>query len=227
MKRRLILAHWIIDYAYRVRGEVQMYRYRKVPTHFPISKQRKSPIIFLSGFTLRWGFLKHLADQLSLDDYPVYVVQELKNNIGDIPKSAAKVKTIMDINNLKNVIIIGHSKGGLIGKYLLIHHNQDNQIKTVIAIASPFSGTTLARKIPFPSFKEVADKSKMIKEMATNNKVNSKIISVFPAFDNHVWPQGSSFLQGAKNVELKVKGHHRIVFDKGTQQVIIDCIKNL
>lgn len=204
-----------------------MYRYRKIPDHFPISKEHKHPIIFLSGLTLRWGFLKHLADTLSHDDYPVYVVPDLKNSILAIPACAEKVNEIIDKNNLKDVTIVGFSKGGLIGKYLLAHFNSDERIKKVIAIATPFSGTSLARFFPIKSFMEVGAKAKIIKDLTQHKNINKKIISIYPSFDNHVWPQGGSFLPGAKNIELKVKGHHRIIFDKETQRLIVDCIEHL
>lgn len=200
--------------------------------HPPLSyiqngKKNKSPIILLTGLTLKWGFLKQLGDKLSYLGYPIYVVEKLGSNILTIPESAGYIKEIIDKNDLRNVIIIGHSKGGLVGKYLLVNNNSDNRIKKEIALAAPFLGTTLAAFIPVESFKEVLPTSPVIKELNRHTDINKYIISIYPSFDNHIWPQGGSILQGARNIKMDVKGHHKIVFDKKTQEKIIDCIEKL
>lgn len=220
--------YWFVDYLYRVLGEIQMHVFQTPPAYFIQNAQKdKSPIILLAGLTLKWGFLKQIGDILSSRGFPIYIVPKLGSNLQTIPKSAALVREIIDKNDLKNVIIIGHSKGGLIGKYLLIHHNSDHRIKNLLAIASPFSGTSLAKFVPARSFKEVSPTSPVIQELSERTDVNKKIISIFPSFDNHIWPQGGSNLPGAKNIKVKVKGHHRILFDNATKKTIINCIKNL
>lgn len=153
-------------------------------------------VILVPGLAFRWGFLKHLGDKISSRGYPVYVVPELGSNLLDISKSAKFVREILEENNLNNVIIVTHSKGGLIGKYLLIHENNDNRIKGVIAVATPFSGTSLGQLLPHPAFRELIAEGKLIKALKLNKSVNSKIVSIYPLFDNHIYPQGGgSYLE--------------------------------
>ncbi len=185
---------------------------------------KKVPIILIPGISNKWGFLKHLGDKISTKGHPVYIVNELKFNVFDIPTSAKIVREIIDKNNLEKAIIVGHSKGGLIGKYFLVHENKDEKVKGLIAIATPFSGSKLANQIPGKAHKELAPQSKVIGELNSYKEVNSKIISIMPEFDNHVWHEKGSFLSGAINIKVKTKGHHKIIFDKDVIKKIVELL---
>ena len=202
-----------------------MFIHKNPPEHylgFVINK--KAPIILIPGISNKWGFLKHLGDSISAKGHPVYIVNELKFNVFDIPTSVKIIRGIIDKNNLEKVIIVGHSKGGLIGKYFLVHENKDEKVKGLIAIATPFSGSKLANQIPGKAHKEMAPESKVIGELNFHKEVNSKIVSIMPEFDNHIWSEKGSFLSGATNITIKVKGHHKIVFDKSVISKIIELI---
>lgn len=109
--------------------------------------------------------MKHIEDRISLSGHPTYIVPKLGHNFASIPKAARvvhkavlevvpkyrhivphiqykarRVREIIDKHNAENVVLVAHSKGGLIGKYVLIHFNQDKKIKGMVAIATPFSG---------------------------------------------------------------------------------------
>lgn len=218
-------AYWIIDYYYLLYGIYLMLLHKNPPKHYlDFVVKGKSPVILIPGISNKWGFLKHLGDSISLKGHPVYVASELKFNFLDIPTSAKIVRNIIDKNNLKEVVIVGHSKGGLIGKYLLTHENKDGKIKKVIAIGAPFSGSKLAKTSLRKSFKELMPESKILQELNSNTQVNSKIISIMPAFDNHVWSEKGSRLLGATNITVPTKGHHKIVFDKDVIKKIIELL---
>ena len=218
--------YWIVDYYYLLYGYLLMLIHKNPPGHFlNFVLKGKAPIILIPGISNKWGFLKHLGDRISHKGHPVYVASKLQFNFFDIPTSAKIVREIIDDNKLENVVLIAHSKGGLIGKYLLIHENKDNKIKGLIAIATPFSGSTLAKIFSRKSHGELAPESKIIQELDSQKEVNSKIVSIMPQFDNHVWSEKGSFLEGAVNIKVAVKGHHKIVFDKDVIKKIIELIE--
>lgn len=218
--------HWIIDYFYLLRGYLSMLIHKNPPSHYlDFVVKGKVPIILIPGISNKWGFLKYLGDKISAKGHPVYIVPKLKFNSFDIPTSAKIVREIIDKNNLENAVIIGHSKGGLIGKYFLIHENKDNKIKGLIAIGTPFSGSGLAKRFPRISFKELTPESKIIQELNFHKEVDSKIISIMPEFDNHIWHEKGSFLEGALNIKVPTKGHHKILFDKDVIKKIIELIE--
>jgi pimeloyl-ACP methyl ester carboxylesterase len=216
------IGHWIRDYAYFLRGASLAFIYRKPPTHYLGHViQSKKPIVLIPGVFLKWQFLKAVADPLSLQGHPIYAIERIGYNTKEIHASAKLIQDFIKEKNLRHVIIIAHSKGGLIGKYLLAFHNQEERIEKVVAIATPFEGSNLARWMPFRTTKELAPKSMVIGALSERKEVNHKIVSVFGVSDNHVRPVASCYLEGAKNIQIETRGHHQILFDKKLKEVVM------
>lgn len=218
----------IIDYYYALKGFSMMYMYKNPPSHYldNANKEKKS-VIILQGYLNRWGFMKNLADEVSRSGYPVYVFPELKNNLDNVSAASEFIYEEIIKRNIEDIIIVGHSKGGLIGKYILTYLDKKERIRGVIAVATPFNGTTAAEY--FKSFKtnEFQIDSKLIKELGLNTKYNNKIISISALYDNVVRHEKKARLDGAfKNIEVKASGHHKIIFDKKVKELIIDSIKD-
>lgn len=218
------ILYWLVDYAHIAKNWPKMYLHRDPPDHYlGHIVQGKEPVILLAGVTNTWRSLKKIGDKISLEGHPVYIVPNLGRNFKDIESSAKIVEEVIDENHLENVIIIAHSKGGLIGKYLLI---QDKRIKKLVAIATPFAGSYIARIFPHKTLRELSPKSKIIAKISSHTEVDKKIISIIPAFDNHVFPRGSSYLQGAKNIRIRVYGHHTPLFLANVAQKVLDLLKD-
>lgn len=188
----------------------------------------KAPIILIPGILNKWGFMKRLGDKISLLGHPVYIVPELSYNLSSIPASAKILRALIERENLSDAILVAHSKGGLIGKYVLAHHNTDNRVLGMVAIATPFSGSAMVKLIPHDSFKELQEDSKIIKSLGQLGEVNKRIFSVIPEYDNHVWAERGSFLEGAaENIEVPVNGHHKMLFSEAVSQVVLQSIEKL
>ena len=95
----------------------------------------------------------------------------------------------------------------------------------MISIATPYSGSSLAKTIPFLPFRQLFPESPIIKDLKAHNEINNKIISISPIFDNHVWAKEGSFLEGAKNITINKKGHHKILFDKELQDKVLSLLE--
>lgn len=220
---------WIRDYSYLFNAGTTMYFFKNPPKHYlNYTEKGKNPIIILPGILGKWSFMKSLTDKLSLSGYPVYVVPKLRNNLFNIPLSAKLVRDLIEENKIENAIIVAHSKGGLIGKYLLNFENRDKKVLGMVSIAAPFSGSSIVKLIPHKSFLELLPDSYIIKKLKEKSEVNKKIISIIPAFDNHIWSDSGSYLDGAlENVTVSSKGHHKIIFDKGLKDIIIKSINKI
>lgn len=217
---------WIVDYVYLLRGGVAIRR--RPPKHYRhYTKENMVPVILLSGLFLKWHFLRHLGNKISRAGHPTYIVPSLGRNLLSIPWSARLVRELLEEHSLSNVVVVGHSKGGLIGKYLLAHHNNDRRIKAVIAIATPFTGSRLARTVPHNAFRELTHESETIQKLQKTTGVNKRIYSLIPAYDNHVWSDEGSYLKGATNTIIPVRGHHRVVFDKNVQAKVMKILDKL
>ncbi|HVF69344.1 MAG TPA: alpha/beta fold hydrolase [Xanthomonadales bacterium] len=245
---------WVTDYYHMIRGGVAMTIHTSPPSHYlGYVVPEKAPIIIIPGILLRWGFMKHLGDKISHVGHPVYIVPQLKYNLHSIPTSAKIVravtvhaipklgqiipdvaggaKTIRDViekHNLQNAVIVAHSKGGLIGKYLLAHFNKDHRVKGMVAIATPFTGSALAKLIPRNAFDELQEDSKIIHDLEGHTTVNHQIISIFPEYDNHIWAKNASYVEGAlKNIQVNVYGHHKVLFSKQVEKKVLESIEEI
>jgi hypothetical protein len=120
---------WIVDYTHLIKGHGLMFIHHTPPSQYlGHIKEGLVPVIILPGIFGRWAFLKPLADHISLLGHPVYIVPKLGNNLGDIPTSSGIVRDLINEKRIQKAVIVAHSKGGLIGKYLLAHDNQDNAV---------------------------------------------------------------------------------------------------
>ena len=139
---------WIKDYYYGTITLFHTFFFWYIPKKYQAENLRNSPVIIIPGLMSKWNIFRKIIKPLVLQGHPVYEVKGLGRNIIRIADAAKLVRKVIDENNLENVILVGHSKGGLEGKYALAFLNQDNRIKKLVAIASPFAGSILAKKFP-------------------------------------------------------------------------------
>ncbi len=243
---------WAIDYVYMARGNALMTIHKNPPKHYlGYVVAGKAPVILIPGITTKWGFMKRLGDRISLAGHPVYVVPKLQYNIFNIPMSAQKVwnvicditqqtghtssntqeisdkiRVLTETHGIAGAVLVTHSKGGLIGKYLLIHHNHSRQVKGLVAIAAPFSGSRIAHLIPHNAFKELRTDSEIIRELSGHTTVNRRIISIMPEFDNHVL-EGSYLNEALDNIIVPIHGHHKILFNSDVQNKVLESVERL
>lgn len=220
--------HWLLDYFYATYIIGKTFILRVEPKHYTDHiVEAKIPIILISGILEKWHFLKYFADALSELGHPIYVIGHLGYNNKEIFHSAKMVRDFVEEKNLKNIIILAHSKGGLIGKEFLLYHNNDERVIGLIALATPFQGSKIARFMPSRAFRELAYNGSVLKNQNIHTEVNTKIISIYGSFDNHIWPGDSSRLDGAENIEVPVYGHHKILASKKVRKIIMDKVKEI
>lgn len=221
-------AHWAHDYLHALHKHSLSFIYKKPPGHYlGYIEANKCPIILIPGVYEKWHFLKALADPLSRLGHPVYALQRLGYNTKEIHQSAQLILELIGEKDLRNVIILAHSKGGLIGKDLLAFNNKDKRIKKMIAIATPFAGSYAMRFFRHRPFEELHPEHKTIKELQAQEQVNNKVISIFGIFDNHVWPTESCRLSGAKNIQVNSHGHHQILSNKKVKEIVLSEVEKI
>lgn len=253
MKIHQKFSSWITDYGYMVRGASASILYQTPPDHYlSYVLAHKVPVVIIPGVLGTWSFMKTLADKISLAGHPVYVIPNLGYNLFNIPESAKKLKFLIfknpDANELalrtlskkasairstidaihgERVILVAHSKGGLIGKYFLAHYNTNNKVIGMISIATPYAGSAMAKLLPLEPISELDTDSQLIKDLTGHTSVNKDIVSIIPEYDNHVWSESGSYLDGADNIEIAVRGHHKIVFDKKVHDVVLESLEKI
>ena len=183
----------------------------------------KMPVVVLPGVYETWHYLRPVTEALSAAGHPVHVMKNLGINHRPIPASAKLVyDRIVDLD-LSGFALVAHSKGGLIGKHLLAFEDADRRIDRLVAIASPFNGTRMA-KYTFPAaVREFRPDNPVVSALVAEQTVNSRIISIEPTWDPHI-PDGST-LEGARNLRVPVIGHFRILLHESLPQLVVDEVE--
>jgi hypothetical protein len=116
---------------------------------------------------------------------------------------------------------VAHSKGGLIGKYLLM--SSASKIRQVIAINTPFGGSRYAGLFILKNIRSFLATSPMMTTLIANTSVNEKIVSIYGQFDPHI-PE-SGYLEGATNIQLDTYGHFHVLSSPLVHTAILNSLK--
>jgi hypothetical protein len=212
---------WIQDYAYaagwQVRGAVS-----RIPAD-TFHGGHRNPIVVIPGVYENWQFMLPLISALHRAGHPVHVVTLLQRNRLDVAVAARLVADHIATARLNDAVIVAHSKGGLIGKYIMLALDPDERIDRMIAVCTPFSGSRYARYLLIPSLRVFSPRNALTLQMAREEGVNHRIISVYGVYDPHI-PEGS-ILPGATNIRLQAAGHFRILGDDETARAILEQVQ--
>lgn len=201
------------DYLYVARSRLRFYRYgSRPPAPIEATTDAPPPVLLIPGVFETWHYMKPLRDRLESLGHPVHSVPELGFNRHPIPEMAALLAAYVEHRDLSGVRIVAHSKGGLIGKRLLVGDAAPDgagRFDRLISINTPYLGSPLARWGLGP-WREFSPTRPVIVELGAALDVNARITSLFSEFDQYV-PAGNSVLPGAENVELAHIGHFRVL----------------
>jgi triacylglycerol lipase len=203
---------WALDYAYVSFWQVAGLVLPGGAERFTDPEDRRDPpVVLVPGVYESWRFMRPLAAALHRHGHPVHVVQKLGFNRGTIPEMARLVAEHLAELDLTDVVVVAHSKGGLIGKYAMLHHDPQGRIRGVVAISTPFAGSPYARWIPLAAVRAFVPTDVTLAALTADLVANTRITSIFNSFDPHI--PGGSHLDGAVNIRLRTPGHFRILSD--------------
>ncbi len=200
------LIWWVQDYAWAAAVWFGTLFAPSAPDHYATGSGRT--VVVLPGVYEDWRFLRPLIVPLSLRGHAVHVVTDLGHTRAPIADGARLVLGLLAERNLRDVVIVAHSKGGLIGKLAMLA-DDEHRITSMVAVCSPFHGSSRARLLPLPSVRPLVPLHPSMAGLGEPGDVNARITSLYGRFDEHV-PEGSD-LPGARNIRLPVSGHFRVL----------------
>jgi hypothetical protein len=182
------------------------------------SEGARDPVVLLPGVYERWSYLLRIGGRLNADGHPVHTVPRLGRNVAPIPHAAAVVRARLEELDLRNVVLVAHSKGGLIGKHVLAFDDPDGRVRSLVAIATPFAGSVMADYMVVPALRAFRRTDPVIVALAGQTGPDRKITAIAAEFDAHI-PAGAT-LAGGENLFVPVIGHFRVL----QHPVVIDAV---
>lgn len=166
-------------------------------------------VILIPGLHERLPFLKTIGNYLNNLGYRIHYISDLKTNTLSVNQEYLILKNYITTHRFTRLNILTHSKGGLVAKYLINDSQIFPLLDKVITIACPHYGSWAS--VLFPSSWELIPPSRVIKNLLIDKKGLKKITNIYPQTDNHIIPNSSLYLPGAKNIQLPIFGHTRIL----------------
>jgi len=203
---------WGQDYAYAGWRQARGLLSRTSPDSYTRpAHPRRPPVLLLPGVWETWRFLEPLARGLFAGGHPVHVVAPFGLNRGSVPDMADLAAAQLRDADLRGVVLVAHSKGGLIGKSVMGRADVGDRVLGMVAINTPFSGSPYARLLPVRSIRAFLPDDEVLTALAAQRADHGRIVSVATCFDPHI-PTGSE-LPSARNVRLATPGHFRSLAD--------------
>lgn len=190
-----------------------------------LSTGSRIPVVLLPGIYETWFFLEPLARALHRAGHPVLTVPALGANTFDLEASARLVADQIAEVGADRVVLVAHSKGGLIGKYLLTHPGLTGAVVGLVAVNTPFRGSVYATHFPARPVRALSPRFPDMVALARDSTSHGRIVSIYGDFDPHI--PGGSALEGAVNVHLPVMGHFRTVAHPAVLEAVTDQVARL
>jgi triacylglycerol esterase/lipase EstA (alpha/beta hydrolase family) len=133
-------------------------------------------------------------------------------------QTAHKIDAILAATGAHQVIIVGHSMGGLVARAYLSRHGAA-KVRRIITIGTPHHGSLHAYLFPGVALSQMRPGNAWLERLsAATPRGGPHIVSLWSWHDSMVTPQTSCVLEGAENVALTGIGHNALLSDTGVQR---------
>ena len=197
-----------------------------------------TPIVLVHGLvdnrsifsTMRRGLRRRGFGSTSALNYSPLTddIRSVAVRLGDL------VTEVLQETGHDRVHIIGHSMGGLIGRYLVQRLGGDDQVHTLVTLGTPHSGTLPARFIPHPVVRQMRMGSDVIAELAEPAPgCRTRMLAVWSDLDQLVIPQRNARITHpdlrARNLFMPGVGHmslpvdRRVIHEIGSSLATLDA----
>jgi triacylglycerol lipase len=154
-------------------------------------------------------------------------IRSMAARLGDL------VAQVCDETGHEQVHVIGHSMGGLIGRYLVQRMGGDDLVHTLVTLGTPHSGTLPAHVVPLELARQMRIGGALINELAEPAPgCRTRMLVIWSDIDQLVIPQAHGRLDHpdlkARNVLIRGVGHlslpvdGRVIREIGTTLALLD-----
>jgi triacylglycerol lipase len=169
---------------------------------------RPLPLLLIHGYQCNRGFWFWLRRKLEAAGWTV-ATHSLEPVYADIDSYsegiARRIAEVLAATGAPQLILVGHSMGGLASRAYLRRHGTE-KVARLVTLGSPHKGTHLARLGLGPNARQMRVGSDWLH--ALQAPLPPAAVSIYSLHDNYVYPQQAcSTLEGANNVAISGVGH--------------------
>ncbi len=169
------------------------------------------PVLLIHGYACNSGYwlpMSKLLKEAHISHYGIDLEPPGASIDDFVPQVRAAVERLRRETGSEQVIILGHSMGGLVARAYLRRHGHQH-IARVITLGTPHHGTALAHLGPGSNAAQMRRDSEWLGSLAASeaNTQRTLFSSIYSVHDNIIAPQDSSELPGARNLVFGAIGH--------------------
>jgi triacylglycerol lipase len=219
------LIHWFHAITFEILALLGLVFMRLIPH----SKKRPGtdrPILLVHGYAHNssiWAIQKKRLEEKGLG--PVYTI-DLGYPFHSIPAYAEHVKTKVELiakeTARNDLILIGHSMGGLVSAWYSTHLAPVDTVTDVITIGSPLGGTIMAWFAPGPNAKQMYPDSDFVQQLQVSMAQAKKVrfFHIGSKSDEIVIPASSSIVDAKPYFIIEDLGHASLLYsDRVTNKI--------
>jgi pimeloyl-ACP methyl ester carboxylesterase len=189
-------------------------------------RARGLPVLLIHGYAGNSGYwlpMSKLLTRAGISHYGIDLEPPGAAIDDFAPQVHAAVERLREATGGKQVIIVGHSMGGLVARAYLRKHG-DAHVARVVTLGTPHHGTALAHFGPGSNAAQMRCGSDWLALLnATDADLQRTLFcSIYSVHDNIIAPQDSSELPGARNLVFGAIGHVAL----GRHPEIMRCALN-
>ena len=187
------------------------------PDRLPQSAGARPPLLLIHGYQCNRGFWFWLRPRLEAAGWTVATVslEPAWTEIDDyVPAIARRVDEVLAATGAAQVILVGHSMGGLTLRAYLRRHGSD-KVARVITLGSPHHGTRLAPLGLGANARQIRIGSPWLAALAAPGAapIPPGSVSIYSCHDNYVVPQcAGATLEGATTIAVGGVAHVAMAF---------------
>jgi triacylglycerol lipase len=198
-------------------------RRRLRPDRLLRREDTRLPVLLLHGYLCNRGYWWRLAPALEAAGHQVATLS-LQPAFGEVagyvPQLARRIDEVRAATGCDQVILLGHSMGGLVARAYLQRHG-GAPVAKMITLGSPHHGSQLAVLGIGPNAKQMRPGSPWLAAM-TRPEQAPPCVAIYSCQDNFVMPQDSARLEGARTVALAGIGHLEMAFAPAIRRVVLE-----
>jgi triacylglycerol esterase/lipase EstA (alpha/beta hydrolase family) len=174
-----------------------------------------------------WTGLRRFLDAQRLG--PVYAISygpPLASIETFADQLAARVAEVRRATGASQIVLIGHSMGGLVARAYLRKYG-GAQVRKLITIGTPHQGSRLAWMMRGSAVAQMRPSSAFLAGLngATDRAAGVPVVSLWSWHDSMVAPQVSSRLDWADNIVISGVAHNALLRDRGVWTRVADEIR--
>lgn len=186
----------------------------------------RPPLLLIHGYQCNRGFWFWLRPKLEAAGWTV-ATHSLEPMWADIDSYAEGIATRIDevlaATGAAQVILVGHSMGGLAIRAYLRRHGAA-KVARIVTLGSPHHGSRLARLGLGRNARQMEDGSAWLDALAPALPAAS--VSIYSCHDNYVYPQQAcSTLEGARNVAIGGVSHLGMAFSSALRGKLLEVLE--